>query len=146
MVWLFLARSASGSTLRSGAVKPVCEMAGADQRVLARDEAALLKRRAEVEGLLVPHDRAGIVMRHEVLARDLVKRESVGAGQFNGSIQRLCHGDSGEVSGEVVREDGLKQHGGQVDGLPRWSPHQRCAQQTQRTASRGQSCKELAKP
>src|SRR5213595_2646225 len=95
---------ASGSTLRSGAAKPVCEMRGAEQRVLARDEAALLKRRAEVEGLLVAHDRAGIVMRHEVLARNIVKRESVGAGQFNGSIQRLRHGDSGEVSGEIIRE------------------------------------------
>src|SRR6266498_4786149 len=113
-----LARLISGSALRSGAGKPVCEMAGAEQRVLAGDEAPLLKRRAEVGGLLVPHDRAGVVMRHEVLARDLVKRESVGAGQFNGSIQRLCHGDSGEVSGEVVREDGLKQYRGQVNGLP----------------------------
>jgi hypothetical protein len=99
----------NGSVLWSGAAKPVCEMAGAEQRVLARDEAALLKRRAEVVGLLVPHDRAGVVMRHELLAHDFVKRDSVGAGQFNGSIQRLRHGDFSQVSGEVVREDGLKQ-------------------------------------
>ena len=72
----------SGSVLRSGAAKPVREMAGTEQRVfLVRDQAALLQRRAEVAGLLVRHDRAGIVMRHEVLADDLVKRESVGAGQ-----------------------------------------------------------------
>ena len=109
----------SDSVLWSRAAKPVCEMAGAEQRVfLARDEAALLKRRAEVVGLLVRHDRAGVVMRHEVLAHDLVKRESVRAGQFNGSIQRFRHDDFGEVSGEVVREDGLKQHRGQVNGLP----------------------------
>ena len=64
----------SNSALRSGAAKPVCEMAGTEQRILARDEAALLKRRAEVACLLVPHDRAGVVMCHEVLAHDLVKR------------------------------------------------------------------------
>jgi hypothetical protein len=52
-------------------------MAGAEQRVLARDEASLLKRRAEVAGSLVRHDGARVVMSHEVLARDLVKRESV---------------------------------------------------------------------
>ena len=72
----------SGSVLWSGAAKPVCEMAGTEQRVfLVRDQAALLKRRAEVVGLLVCHDRAGIVLRREVLADDLVKRDSVGAGQ-----------------------------------------------------------------
>ena len=93
-------------------------MAGAEQRVLTFwNQAALLKRRAEVAGLLVRHDCAGIVMRREVLADDLVKRDSVWAGQFNGSIQRLCHGDFGQVSGEVVREDWLKQRRGQAYGL-----------------------------
>ena len=71
----------NGSVLWSSAAKPVCEMAGTEQRILARDQAALLKRRAEVVGLLVRHDRAGIVMRREVLAHDLVKRDSVWAGQ-----------------------------------------------------------------
>ena len=105
--------------LRSRAAKPVREMAGTEQRILTvRDQAALLERRAEVAGLLVRDDRAGIVLCREVLADDLVKRESVGAGEFNGSIQRLRHGDFGHVSGEVVREDGLKQHRGQANGLP----------------------------
>src|SRR4029453_5701817 len=84
LVWLFL--ECSGSALRSSAVKPVRETGGAEQRVIGRDEAALLKRRAEVDGLLVPHDCAGIVMRHEVLAHDLVNRESVGAGHSHGPI------------------------------------------------------------
>ena len=70
----------------SGAAKPVCEMTGTEQRVFARDQATLLKRRAEVAGLLIPYDLAGIVVCHEVLAHNLVKRESVGAGQFNGSV------------------------------------------------------------
>ena len=137
----------SGSALWSGAAKPVCEMAGTEQRVfLARDQAALLQRRAEVAGLLVRHDRAGIVIRREVLAHDLVKRDSVWAGELNGSIQRLRHGDFGQVSGEVVREDRLKQHRGQVNGLPAGRLISDALQRTQRTASRGQSCKELAKP
>src|SRR5207237_4173793 len=88
-----LACSASGSALRSGAAKPVCEMAGAEQRVLARDDAALRKRRAGVAGLLVRHDRAGVVMRHEILAHDLIKRIGVGAGEFNESISPLGHGE-----------------------------------------------------
>src|SRR5436190_21677476 len=93
-------------------------MTGTEQRILARDKAPLLKRSAEVAGSLVRHDRAGVMMRHEVLAHDLVKRESVGAAQLNGSIQRLRHGDFGQVSGKVVREDGLKQHRGQANDLP----------------------------
>jgi hypothetical protein len=63
----------NGSVLRSGAAKPVCEMAGTEQRILARDQAPLLKRRAEVAGLLVCHDRAGIVIRHKVFAHEFVK-------------------------------------------------------------------------
>src|SRR5207302_4644157 len=109
----------SSSALCGSAAKPVFEMAGTEQRIfLVWDQAALFKRRTEVVCLLVRHDRAGIVLRREVSAHDFVKRESVGAGQFNGSIQRLRHGDSGQVSGEVVREDGLKQHRGQANGLP----------------------------
>ena len=56
----------NGSVLWSGAAKPVCEMAGTEQRILARDQTPLLKGRAEVAGLLVRHDRAGIMMRREV--------------------------------------------------------------------------------
>ena len=56
-------------------------------------------------------------MRHEVLAHDLVKRDSVWACDLNGSIQRIRDGDFGQVSGKVVREDWLKQHRGQVNGL-----------------------------
>jgi hypothetical protein len=56
--WLILACSRSGLARRSGAVKPVLETGGTKQRVLTRDEAPLLKRRAEVASLLVPHDRA----------------------------------------------------------------------------------------
>ena len=63
----------SESALRSRTAKPVHETRGTEQRVLAGDEAALLKRRAEVVGLLVPYDRAGVVMRSEVSAHDLVK-------------------------------------------------------------------------
>ena len=108
----------SGSALRSCAAKPVREMAGTEQRVfLVRDQAALLQRCTEVVCLLVCDDRAGIVLRREVSADDFVKRDSVGAGQFNGSIQRRRHHDFGHVSGEVVREDRLKQHRGQVNGL-----------------------------
>jgi hypothetical protein len=33
------------------------------------------------------------VLRLEVLAHDLVKREGVGTGQLNGSIRRLCDRD-----------------------------------------------------
>ena len=109
----------SGSVLWSGAAKPVRETGRTEQRVLTFwDQAALLERRAEVAGLLVGDDCAGIVMRREVLADDLVKRDSVGAGQLDGSIQRLRHGDSGQGSGDVVREDWLKQRRRQVDGLP----------------------------
>jgi hypothetical protein len=50
-------------------------MSGTKHCILARDEAALLKRRAEIAGLFVRNDRAGIMMRHEVWADDLVKRE-----------------------------------------------------------------------
>ena len=67
------------------------------------------QRRAEVAALLVRHDRAGIVCAVEILADDLVKRDSIRAGDLDGSIQRLRHGDFGKVSGEVVREDWLKQ-------------------------------------
>src|SRR5947207_10020934 len=52
----------SNSALRSGAAKPVCEMAGTEQRILAGDQAPLLKRRAEVAGLLVRYNRARIMI------------------------------------------------------------------------------------
>ena len=132
--------------LWSGAAKPVREMAGTEQRVLARDQAALLKRRAEVAGLLVRHDRAGIVMRREVLADDLVKRDSVRAGHFNGSIQRLRHGDLGHVSGEIVREDGLKQRRRQANGLPAGRLISDAPNELKELRRADESCKELAKP
>src|SRR5512132_1169097 len=112
-VWVVM----NGSVLWSGAAKPVCEMAGTEQRILARDKAPLFKRRAEVAGLFVRNDRAGIVMRPEVFAHDLVKRNSVWACDLNGSIQRLGNGNFGQVSGEIVREDGLKQHRRQANAL-----------------------------
>src|SRR4030095_6036888 len=112
-VWVVM----NGSVLWSGAAKPVRETGGAEQRIVARDQAPFLKRRSEVAGLLVRHDRAGVVMRREVLAHDLVKRDSVWACDLNGSIQRLGNGNFGQVSGEVVRKNGLKQHRGQVNGL-----------------------------
>ena len=46
--------------LRSGAAKPVREMGGAEQRILSRHEALLVHRSAEVAGLLVRDDRAGV--------------------------------------------------------------------------------------
>ena len=62
--------------LRSGAAKPVRETGRTEQRVLTFwNQAALLEGRAEVVGLLVGDDCAGIVMCREVLADDLVKRE-----------------------------------------------------------------------
>ena len=112
-VWVVI----SGSVLWSGAAKPVCEMDRTEQRILAGDQAPLLKCRAEVAGLLVRHDRAGIVMRHEVLAHDLVKRDSVWACDLNGSIQWFRDGNFGQVSGEIVREDGLKQYRRQANAL-----------------------------
>ena len=57
-------------------------------------------------------------MRGEVSPDDLVKRDSVGAGQLDGSIQRLLDGDSRHGGGEVIRENWLKQRRGQVDGVP----------------------------
>ena len=87
-------------------------MAGTEQCILTRDKAARLKRCARVAGLFVRHDCAGIVMRCEVFAHDLVKWKSVRAGNFNGSIQWLRDRDFGKVSGEVVRENGLKQRRG----------------------------------
>src|SRR5260370_42343811 len=94
-------------------------MAGAEQCVLlARDQAALLKRRAEVVGLLVPHHRARVMLRREVSANDFVKRERIGTGQLNNSVQRLRDNDSGQVSHEVGQEDWLKQRRGRVAGLP----------------------------
>jgi len=83
-------------------------MAGTEQRIIARDQAPLLKRRAEVARLLVRHDCAGIMMRGEVFAHDLVKRDRVWPSYLNGSIQRLGDGDFGDGSSEVVRDDGLK--------------------------------------
>ena len=85
---------------------PVREMDRTEKRILAWNEAPLLKRSAEVAGSLVRYDRAGIVMRHEVLAHDLVKRDSVWACDLNGSIQWLGDGDFGQVSGEIVEKMG----------------------------------------
>src|SRR4029453_14691920 len=92
-------------------------MAEAEEPLPGRHQTALLKSRAEVTGLLIPNDRAGVVMCHQVLAHDFVKRESVGPGNLNSSIQRLGRGDFGHVSGEGAREDGLKQRRWQSNGL-----------------------------
>src|SRR5262245_44671597 len=90
-----------------------------EYRVLACwNETALLKRRAKITSLLVRNDRAWIVMRRQVFAHDLVKRNSVWAGDLNGSIQRCGDRDFGQISGKVVGKNGLKQHRGQVNGLP----------------------------
>ena len=116
-----------------------------DEIASAAGASAITSGLATDRGVSVHVPSSGIA--REVLAHDLVKRESVRAGQFNGSIQRFRHNDFGEVSGEVVREDGLKQHRGAGERFARWSLHQRCAQPTQKNpALSGQSCKELTKP
>ena len=108
----------SSSALCGSAAKPVREMAGAEQRIfLVRDQAALFKRRSEVAGLLVGDDRAGVLLRREILADDLVKRKSVGTGQLDDSIERFRHRDPGQSGNDVVGEDWLKQRGRQAYGL-----------------------------
>jgi len=84
--WLFVHVRQAVHRCGGGAAKPFCEMAGRAARS-RRGYAALLKRRAEVVGAAFPsrHDRAGIVMRHEVVSRDSSNGGRRG-GRFNGSI------------------------------------------------------------
>ena len=79
------------SVLWSSAAKPVCEMGrnrAADSRL--RDQAALFKGRAEVGGLLVRDDRAGVALRPRYWRTTSSNGIASWAGQSRCSIQRFA--------------------------------------------------------
>jgi len=68
--------------------KPGFEMRGAEKLVFVRDETAGFQRDAEVSGLLVRDDRAGVTIGFQKLPDHFVKRDGVRAGQINHAVQR----------------------------------------------------------
>jgi hypothetical protein len=57
-------------------------------------------------------------VRREVFVYELVEWRNVRTGNLNSCIQWIRDGDSGQLDGEIIREDRLKQNGGHTNGLP----------------------------
>ena len=64
-------------------------MRGAKARVFIRNEAALFQRDAEISGLLVSDDRAGVTIGFQKLPDHFVERNGFRAGQINHAVQRF---------------------------------------------------------
>ena len=82
------------------------EMRGAETRVSVRNEASLFQRYAEVSGLLVSDDRAGVTIGFQKLPDNFVDRDSFRAGKIDHAIQRLRNRDTGQGRGHIIGNDG----------------------------------------
>jgi len=81
-------------------------MRGAETRVSVRNEASLFQRYAEVSGLLVSDDRAGVTIGFQKLPDNFVDRDSFRAGKIDHAIQRLRNRDTGQGRGHIIGNDG----------------------------------------
>src|SRR5437762_12232273 len=83
-------------------------MGGAEtRRSSVRDEAAVFQRYAEVRGLLVRDDGAGVTIGLQKLPHDFVERDWLRAGQINHAVHRFRNRDAGKDRGHVIGNEGL---------------------------------------
>src|SRR5436190_23718777 len=101
--------------LRYGAAEPVLETRRAEARVVARGEALIVHRDAEVERLGIGDYRPCVPGRVQGLPHEVVLADRFGTGQIDRAVQRLSEGRVGHDGGDVIRRDGLHQD--------RWEPN-----------------------
>ena len=83
--------------------------------MFARGQRSIVDRGTEVAGVNVGDHLAAVALSSQKLPGDLVERNSLRAGDFDGSVDRRCYRHLGQRGGDVVRSDGLEQNGREPD-------------------------------
>jgi len=75
----------------------------------AGQQRAVRQLAAEIAPMYVGDDLAAVVLCHQELARDLVDRKTVGAGNFQGAVQWRTNGQVGQQGRDIIGSDRLHQ-------------------------------------
>src|SRR5690606_16371657 len=94
--------------------KPVVEACRPKARTRVGYQRPIIQFTAEVTCMDVGNDLAAVAPCSEVLARDFIERKTIGAGYFEGAVERRCDGQIGHRSRDVVGSDGLHQRRGKT--------------------------------
>ena len=98
--------------------KPFIEGDAAEARFAQRHERALFDPAAEIPGLGIAHDLAWVADRLQIASDDFAERCSVRTGDLDDAVARRGERHLRDDGSNVVRRDGLEQHGRQSDGVP----------------------------
>src|SRR5262249_26786141 len=111
------ATSDPGSDSCLWAAEPFVKTDTAKARLAQRHQRFFLDPAAPVSGLGIAHDDTGVADRLQVAGDDVVERRPFRAGDLDDAISRLFERRSGDVSGNVIRRDGLEQDRRELDRL-----------------------------
>ena len=92
--------------------------------MFAGGQRSIVDRGTEVAGVNVGDHLAAVALRGQKLPGDLVERNRLRAGDFDGAVDRRRYGNVGQRSGDVFRGDGLEQGGRHPNGVavgPDWT-------------------------
>ena len=134
----------SGLAGAAGATEPVLEPRLPELGVLAREQAGVARRGAEVARVGVDDHMARVVA--QGLADELVERDRLGACDLDDSVHGRAHGGRAHGAGDVFGRDrpGCAPAAGERC-RPRW-PRRRSSRRTRRTASSGRSSTGSTRP
>ena len=96
-------------TRERSVAEPILETDPAKARMFAGGQRSIVDRGTEVAGVNVGDHLAVVALSSQKLPGDLVERNSLRAGDFDGSVDRRCYRHLGQRGGDVVRSDGLEQ-------------------------------------
>src|SRR5215469_5652563 len=102
-------REIPGSGCGAGAAEPFVEADAAEACLTQRHQRTLFNVPAEVAGVGVAHDGAGVAHSLQVAGDDLVERRAFRAGDLNDPVARRRQRHLGDDGSDVVRRDGLEQ-------------------------------------
>src|SRR3954471_11830822 len=97
--------------------EPVHETDPAKARMFAWGQRSIVDRGTEVAGVNVGDHLAAVALRSQKLPGDLVERNRLGAGDFDGSVDRRRYRNVGQRSGDIFGGDGLEQGGRHANGV-----------------------------
>ena len=103
--------------LGQGAAEPVLEMRLTKARVIAGDEGAFAKCRAEVARLRISDNLAPIVVRFQAESDERVEPELFRSPDFNRAVYRRADRDHTDRFGDVVSRDWLNECRWHPDGV-----------------------------
>ena len=87
--------------------KPVPEMRGTEDRIVARSEALVVQRYAVIESARVRDHRPWVTGCFQELADEFVLTDRVGTGRFDHAVQRFLQGNLRHGGGNIIRGDWL---------------------------------------